>query len=360
MALLAVVCLIGGPQPGRAQGRAAQLAQPIDPVVGILDAFKTHDVVALDEGNHNNEQGAAFREKLYRDPRFQEAVSTIVVESGNGRYQAMMDRYIDGEDVPEKELRKAWLETMGLGTAWDVPIYAEMFQTIRDINRRLPKARRLRVLLGDVPYFAEQGDALRTDAFPAGLVRDEVLDKRHKVLIVYGGVHLLRHSAAQPIGPPGTPLAPPGSSDTIVTILEKAGVKVFSIWTHARYGEDLTALQPDITGWPRPSLSVIKDTTLGLAPFNFYQPMGSGMMIVNGVRTLLGGDSPWTMQDQFDAVLYLGPKSDITYSKLSASLCSDPEYVAMRAGRMGDLKTLDGRLVSDDFKAQCAAIVAGR
>ena len=36
-------------------------AVPIDPITGILDAFKTHEVVALSEGNHGNEQGHAFR-----------------------------------------------------------------------------------------------------------------------------------------------------------------------------------------------------------------------------------------------------------------------------------------------------------
>ena len=36
------------------------------------------------------------------------------------------------------------------------------------------------------------------------------------------------------------------------------------------------------------------------------------------------------MQEQFDAVLYLGPKSEITYGGLPKSLCADPEYVEMR------------------------------
>jgi len=34
-------------------------------ITAIVDALKTQDVVALGEGNHNNDQGAAFRNKLY-------------------------------------------------------------------------------------------------------------------------------------------------------------------------------------------------------------------------------------------------------------------------------------------------------
>ena len=95
--------------------------------------------MALGEGDHGNEQGAAFRAKLYRDPRFQAVVNDIVVESGNGRHQAMMDRYIAGETVPEKELRMAWLETTQPTDVWDSDIYADMFRTIREINQKLPK-----------------------------------------------------------------------------------------------------------------------------------------------------------------------------------------------------------------------------
>lgn len=40
------------------------------------------------------------------------------------------------------------------------------------------------------------------------------------------------------------------------------------------------------------------------------------------------------MQDQFDAILYIGPKSSMTYSKLTKASCADQEYMQMRLGRM--------------------------
>src|SRR5690242_12476099 len=88
--------LFGFPPAGLAQQPSAE---PIDPIVAIVEALRTHDVVALGEGRHGNEQSALFRDRLYRDPRFQAVVNDIVVESGNGRYQEMMDRYIAGETV---------------------------------------------------------------------------------------------------------------------------------------------------------------------------------------------------------------------------------------------------------------------
>lgn len=328
-------------------------AKPIDPIAGIVDALKTNDIVALGEGRHGNEQGAVFRNKLYRDARFQAAVNDIVVESGNGRYQEMMDRYIAGGTVPEKELRKAWTETTQPHDVWDKDIYADMFRTIREINQKLPKAKQLRVLLGDTPYTWDSANARapmnRSDSFPAELIQREVIAKKRKALMVYGDLHYLRRHQI-PAG-----VASPLSRGTIVTLLEKAGVKVFAVWTIVRgAGQDLTALQPDIATWPKPSLALIKETTLGVAPFTFYYPKGgSGRITYRGpdgpVTLDIGEAVGGTMQDQADAILYLGPKSEITYAKLSKSLCADPDHVEMRVARMG----------GDAFWWRCSELVNG-
>src|SRR5262245_66161032 len=77
-------------------------ATPLDPIATVIDAFRTHDIVALGEGRHNNEQGYAFRLALLREPRFAMTVNDIVVESGSSTHQAVMDRFIRGESVPDK------------------------------------------------------------------------------------------------------------------------------------------------------------------------------------------------------------------------------------------------------------------
>jgi len=354
-----LVMLFALPSNGRAQAAAAM---PLDPVDGILHAFKTHDVVALGEGDHGNEQGAAFRTKLYRDPRFQAVVNDIVVESGNGRYQAMMDRYIAGEAVPEKELRRAWLETTQPNDVWDRDIYAEMFRTLREINEKLPKEKQLRVLLGDNPYPSDAANPGarrgRSDAFPAELIEREVIAKKRKALIVYGEMHFLRRI------PPPMPNQPAG---TIVGLLETAGVKVFSIWTFTGLGEDLSTLQPDIATWKKPSLTLIKNTPLGTAPFPFYLPKGSVMTMRPGpngpIMVDLGEAIGGVMQEQFDAVLYLGPKSEITYAGLSKSLCADPEYVEMRAARLTAMRRpaapTGDPSPADEFRRACKEAVEG-
>jgi len=104
--------------------------QPTDAIAAIIDAFQSHPVVALGEGPHGNEQGHAFRLALLRDPRFVETVNDIVVEFGTGRYQGLMDRFVNGADVPENELRHVWQDTTAMTSAWERPIYEECVFTI--------------------------------------------------------------------------------------------------------------------------------------------------------------------------------------------------------------------------------------
>ncbi len=68
-------------------------ATPLEPVAAVLNAFRTHKLVALDEGDHNNLQGYAFRMSLIHQPEFAGLVNDIVVESGNSLYQDVMDKF---------------------------------------------------------------------------------------------------------------------------------------------------------------------------------------------------------------------------------------------------------------------------
>jgi hypothetical protein len=65
---------------------------------------------------------------------------------------------------------------------WDLPIYEELFRTVREVNTSLPKQRHLRVLLGDPAVdwdtIASLADldkvAGRRDLHAADVIRREV------------------------------------------------------------------------------------------------------------------------------------------------------------------------------------------
>ncbi|MEQ1945973.1 MAG: hypothetical protein ABL995_02215 [Bryobacteraceae bacterium] len=317
-----------------AQERTSALpAVPLEPIAAIVDAFRSHDIVAMDEGNHGNEQGHAFRVSLIRDERFIRSVNDIVVEVGSARYQDVMDRFTAGEDVPYSDLRKVWEDiTQPHGPA-DRPIYEEFFRAVREVNASLPRERRLRVLLGEPPI---DWDTVRTrdelwqwllqrDTHAVEVIHREVLAKGRHALVVYGGMHLLRK--------------PPEDGPGIVSRLERDGTKVFSIWTNTY--ADVVALQADAISWPKPSLAILRGTLLGAEAFAHYAP---------------GERVDWRSrpaEEQFDALLYVGPPSTITLSRMSRSLCADADYLKMRFRRISLMEKLMGEQIAAGLRRYC-------
>ena len=226
IAVVPVVAALLLPTPARAQAASSRPpAIPVDPIAGVIDAFRTHDVVALGEGGHGNEQAHRLRLALVRDRRFATTVDDIVVESGSARYQDVMDRFVRGEDVPRDMLVRAWRDTTQPGAIWDLPIYEEMFRAVREVNASLPRNRRLRVLLGDPPVEWETVTTLRDldrwgsrDSHAVGVIQREVLAKHRRALIIYGDDHLARKIRSLGAGD-----EPPAN---VVGLLERAGTPV--------------------------------------------------------------------------------------------------------------------------------------
>ena len=309
-------------------------ATRIDPITGILDALQSHRIVALGEGLHGNNQSHAFRLALVRDPRFAAVVKDIVVEFGSSRYQAAMDRFVRGGDVPDRELRKAWQDTTQ-GPLWDAPIYEEFFRAVREINATLSSDRQLRVLLGDPPI---DWDAVKTprdlgdwiglrEQNVVDVIKSEVLARNRRALVVYGDGHFRRYTKWAGSDHP-----------TLVSMLEREGTKTFSVWTNTTV--ELDRMQKDIASWPIPSLTIVRGTRLGTLNFKYFA----------GIET----DPPTRMEEQFDAVLYLGPVPSITFSEPSAVLCADAEYTRMRLERLalGPLGAAGPDV--ERFKKRCA------
>jgi hypothetical protein len=306
---------------------AAQVpATPADPTTAILNAFRTHSIVALGEGQHWNLQAHAFRMSLIRDPRLSKTVNDIVVEFGDARYQYVIDRYVEGHDVPYAELRHVWEDTTMANTVFDLPIYEEFFRGVREVNRLLPAGQRLRVLLGDPPIdwptISNSEQILELmyarNAFAADLVRKEVLAKHRRALLLYADGHLLRKGQETV---PDWMVVKRKPEEPLVSQLEKTHPgQIFNIG--APTNADLTKFQPEVANWHAPSIAMIKGTMLGAAPFGSLYGL-SGPEFLN-VR----------IQEQFDALLYLGPPSSITFSELSKSRCTDERYMKMRIARM--------------------------
>ena len=313
---------------------AAAAARPRPAVEAILDAFAEYNVVALGEGPHGNEAGHRFRVSLIRHPRFPATVNDIVVEFGTARHQAVMDRYLAGENVPRKSLRRAWQDTTVPGPTWDRPIYAQFFAEVRALNATLPAERKIRVWLGDAPidWDAVRGPAdvhkfgVAKDGHDGELVKREVLAKGRKALIIFGDGHLQGRGFA------------PGS---LTNVLERPpdAVKIFAIAATTA----VATVDPKVKDWRVPSLARVRGTTLGRQPYaRFYQlPPAPGWSKV-------------TLEDQFDAVLYLGPPSTDHHVQFPVELCDDAAYMQMRYHRLALAGGPVGTTTADTLKRVCA------
>ena len=304
-----------------------KLAVPVEPIAAIVDAFRSHRIVALGD-NHGNEQGHRFRLSLIRDPRFAAAVDDIVVEFGSARYQNLMDRFVHGGDVPYESLCQVWQNTTQPEYEWDLPIYEEFFRAVRSINSSLPRERQVRVLLGDPPIHWDRVHTIADlrkqmgdrDAHAVEVIRSEVLARNRRALVIYGDEHLVRKNTFIDVADEW--------AGGIVARLEKAGLtNVFSIHTDTR--ADWSTLQPDVASWPNPSVAIIRGTRLGAAEF------------APGPRRRLV-----RMEQQFDAFLYLGPPSGMSIAQLSRALCSDRGYMEIRLRRLALTSSGRGALQS--------------
>ena len=245
---------------------------PRDAVNAIVQAFDDHQAVILGEAHWLQQAGDLYI-RLVRDAAFQSKVNDIVVEFCSRNSQPILDRYTSGEAVPFEELCHVWRDTTKVAS-WESPVYQEWLAAIRDVNRKLPPARRLRVIGGDTPIewtkirthsdWAALGD---NNVSFASLIMDGIA-KGRKVFVVLGTNHVTRNGDRN------------HDPDVTTRVESRFPKSTFVILLHNT---------PQMTDWPVPSIYGLRGTYLG------------AMKDANGDR----------LDRLADALLYLGPKSTL-------------------------------------------------
>jgi hypothetical protein len=324
--LLAFASLLG------AQGEPP--AATLEPTEALIEAFRTHDVVAVTDP-HGNDQVQMLLLTLVRDRRFPQVANDIVIETASSRFQDVLDRFVRGEDIAPNALRKIWEEHT---VSNSLGIQAEaLVRAVRMVNASLSPDKQLRVLAGDPPIdwdnVVTPADHQRwinlRDSYPADLIRHQVLERGRRALLVYGQAHLQRQQIAT-----NYDMSSWQAQTVVSLLLRDSGARVFSAWTLL----DAAGSPTGISGWPTPSLALTKDTWLGALDFGTYSQLlgGARFGLRNGGLVPLARDE-WKilpMSDQFDAVLYLGPAASLTSAPLPATLCQDASFVARRLERL--------------------------
>jgi hypothetical protein len=163
---------------------------------GIFAAFQHRPIVALAD-DHGLAQEEDFYVALVRDKRFAEQVGNVVVEFGDAAQQATLDRYLAGDEIPYQDLRRVWSDTVGWIPTVNSLGYINFFAQVREVNRSLPPEKRIKVWLGDPPIdwpsVKTHEDFLpmlnQRNQYPAQLIKTEILAKKKKTVVIYGGGH---------------------------------------------------------------------------------------------------------------------------------------------------------------------------
>jgi hypothetical protein len=289
-------------------------AEPAVPA--ILAAFDMYEVVAM-PAEHGIKDLDDFIFSLIRNPAFSKNVSDIAVECGNSLYQPILDRYIAGGDVPFTEVRKVWRNTTQ-PTCGMSGFYDQFFPLVRAINQRLPPGRHLRVLACDPPVDWDQvktfQDILKLthrDANIASVMEREVLSKHRKALMLFGTFHIMH-----------------GVGASAVSIYEKDYPNSTLVISDLGYFDtDLTTLSSSLfVTWPIPSLTRIKDTSLGALPLDRFLPPPT--LIDEDCK--VHNDFPKQLQKNMgqlvDVLLYLGPQDLRLKDQFPADIALDVDY----------------------------------
>lgn len=303
LVLAAVACLLAGTTPALASSPEGERPKT------LLSAFDRHRVVAL-----MSPVVGSFVFDLISDRGFAGKVDDIVVECGNSLHQATLDRYIAGEDVPIAEVRKVWRDTTQPSCGFS-SFYETLFPLVRRVNEKLPPAEKLRVLAGDPPVDWSKVQRpedlepfLDRDPFTASVVRDEVLAKNRKALMLFGLRHL-RH------GQPGN----------AVGIYEQdyPGV-TYVVAYHRRFERDNDRLEARMASWQVPSLVPFAGSWLGDLDATYFPDTEDA---APGERGYPG----------FDAYLYLGRRDVLLRQQVSLRTALDEGYLA-ELDRRADVK----------------------
>jgi hypothetical protein len=281
----------------------------IDAIVStLIRAFDQVDIIALGEA-HFRKVDSDLRMALVRHPDFAKTVRSIVIECGSTTEQSTLDRYIRGENVSKAQLERVWKTTTYRTNGFcDDPMYADFLTAVRDVNSKLPVDARIRVLGGD------SGPEGREVA-AAAILREPVLQRRGKALVIYGAAHFYLTGPAEYLASLGDNTGTAGSLDIDYPRRWLSVIPIGGVARPSALKE--TDVDPDYRKFDRALRSQVRPVLISLQrlPFrDFTAAEFLGRTVITcrppgGCRSVFKG-STLTLGRMADAGVYVGRDPD--------------------------------------------------
>ena len=200
-----VMFLIAGLEPG-----ANQASKPVpnrcasDAAATAADTlaakFDNHQFIFIGS-THGDLKIELFLMCLVTRPAFQKRATDVVVEWAGSGQQRLIDRYVlTLDEIAADDLAPIWLDT-DYPTMWaSLPQVRQFTETLREINRTLPSAKRIRLVGGNDGVDWSQvrvAEDLAPYPFKTNWMTHLLIDHLakapgNKTLVVYGDAHI-RH-----------------------------------------------------------------------------------------------------------------------------------------------------------------------
>jgi hypothetical protein len=250
------------------------------------------------------------------------------MEFGNSLYQESVDRYVGGDEIPLEKVQGAWLDTVA-SVGPPSPVYASLYQAVRETNIKRRGKHHIRVLCGDpnidwtqikegkdiLPYLRSREQSY------AQVVKNEVVAKRRRALLIMGTGHFMRHFDVV--------MASRKQFD-IEQQLRSAGANPYLIVVGTNTTGGANEVDHRFDPWPAPIIVSLANNWVGDLP---------------AVPVVMAGRGPslpgLKLSDAADALLYLGPQNSLATVPMPRSELEGTPYGKEIARRMTLQMTLE-------------------
>ena len=154
---LAIVWLLGASaHAGETEGAHDRALRELgrEPVAFVAEALGKHDLLIFDDALHNAQEPWDFYGQLLRDPRVRRQLRFVFVEVLPSTEQPAIDAFLASADGEVSRLARAFQDDYS-GYGWRYQTSLDFLRAVREINRGLPEAERLRVVGVNPPIYWE-------------------------------------------------------------------------------------------------------------------------------------------------------------------------------------------------------------
>jgi hypothetical protein len=197
LVVILTALIIAAPSLIKAQCSNAGAATAAD---ALATKFDAHQFVLIGS-THGDAKIEEFLMCLISRPAFKQRATDIVVEwaSSNSTNQRLLDRYVlNLEEIRADDLAPIWFDTDYPKMWATLPQVRKFVETLREINKTLPAAKRIRLIGGNEPTDWSKVNVtedlapypFKTNFMQHLMIEHLAKTPGNKTLIVYGDAHI--------------------------------------------------------------------------------------------------------------------------------------------------------------------------